>query len=139
MPRIPLLDKDAPEEGTYTVKFTFKDEELNLVTPTAINWWLTDLDGDPINNRSEVSATPANPYYLTLTGPDLQMKDVKEKYDFRLVTLRGLYNSNRGNNLPLTHVVMFRLANILVVGRPLYVEATDVAYTGDILICSAPV
>lgn len=138
MARIKLLDKIAPEEGTYTIKIIFKDEELNLVTPVSINWWLTDMNGDPINDRSEVAATPANPLYLTMSGPDLQMNVIKEDFDFRVVTLRGTYNSDRGSNLPFTLALMFKLQNQLVIAKQLYVSSIDHIFTGEYLVCSAP-
>ena len=138
MARVKLLDRVAPEEGTYSIKTTFKDEEGSLTTPTAINWWLSDMNGDIINGRSEVSAEPANPFYLTLSGPDLQMNVIKNDFDFRMVTYRGTYNSNRGSNLAFTHAVMFKLANSLIIAKQLYVVSTDHIFTGEYLVCSAP-
>ena len=138
MARIKLLDKVAPEEGTYTIKFDFKDEIGTLVIPTAINWWLSDLNGDIINNRSEVAATPANPYYLTMKGADLRLHQVESNEDFRVVTLRGTYNSDRGSSLPFTYAVMFKLKNFLIIAKPLYVEVIDHIFLGEFPVCSTP-
>lgn len=138
--RIPLLEKVAPEEGSYTIKLTFKDEGKELNTPTSLYWWLTDLTGLVINGRSEVEVvTITNPHYLTLQGDDLQLHKVTDTSDYRYVTLKGTYNSDRGNNLPFTKVVMFQIENILLIAKPLDVEVVDTVYLGDVLTCSSPV
>lgn len=121
-----MLERPAQEEGTYSVKFTFKDELGVLVTPSSLKWWLTDLGGTVINNRSDVDvALVTNPYYLVLTGDDLQMTEIVDDFDYRVLTLKGTYDSELGNNLPLVHAVMFKLSNLLVIAQPLYVTVSD--------------
>jgi steroid 5-alpha reductase family enzyme len=140
MARLKLLEKVAPEEGTYSVKFTFKDENGDLVTPSTLAWWLSDLTGAIINGRSEVVADSlASPWYLVLSGPDLQMHNSQEDHDYRIVTLRGTYNSDMGNDLPLTYAVMFKLQNLLIIAKPLYISALDHLFTGDCFSCSVEV
>lgn len=138
MARIKMLDKLAMEEGTYSIKFSFYDEVKNLTPPTSLSWWLTDVNGVTINGRSEVAVeSPTSPWTLTLSGPDLQLTDVKVDYDIRVVTLKGLYNSDIGINLPLTYAVMFKVKNLFVIARPIYLDTTEHIFTGD--LCSVQV
>ncbi len=136
MPRIQHLDKIAQEEGTYPVKFTFRDSLRQLIDTaaiTGISWWLTDLTGTVINNRSEVViAVIANPQYIVLSGDDLQILDKDNGYEERLVTLKGTYNSDLGNALPFTYAVGFTLLNNLIVASDLFVSVADVIFTGDV-------
>ena len=135
MPRIKILDKVAPEEGTYPIKFTFKDESgtaIEAANIISLKWWLTDLSGNVINSRSEVTVSSiTNPWYLVLSGDDLQMGEVKEDYDFRLVTLKGTYNSTLGSGLHLTHSIMFKVKNLLIIAQALNVSVADMVFTGE--------
>lgn len=121
-----LLESIAPEQGTYAIKFTFKDEFGNLVTPATLYWWLTDLSGTVINDRSEVEITPiTNPHYLVLTDADLSMITHTDDFDYRVITLKGTYNSDLGSGLPLVYAVMFKLDNLLVIAQPLNIEVYE--------------
>jgi hypothetical protein len=135
MPRITQLDKIAQEEGTYPIKFTFKDSFRQLVDEeaiTSVNWWLSDMSGSIINSRSQVSiAEITNPLYLVLFGDDLQIMDKGSGYEQRIVTLKGLYNSSFGAGLPFTYAVSFTLLNNLVIASNLNVSVVEVIFTGD--------
>ncbi len=135
MSRIKLLESAASEEGTYTIKFTFKDEDKTVIDNanlTSLFWWLTDLSGNVINGKSEIEVSSiVNPWYLTLSGDDLQMGVIKEDYDFRLVTLRGTYNSDRGLGLDLTYSVMFKVKGLLIIARSLDISVVDMIFTGE--------
>lgn len=135
MPRIVHLDKLAQEEGTYPVKFTFKDILRQLVSSdaiTSVDWWLSDMSGNIINSRSQVAiAAITNPLYLVLFGDDLQIMNKENGYEERVVTLRGLYNSDFGIGLPFTYAVSFTLLNNLVIASNLNVSVVEVIFTGD--------
>lgn len=137
MPRIEHLDTIAQEEGTYPVKFSFKDKLRQLIeiaSVTAVNWWLSDLTGTILNARSNVSVSElTNPLYIVLSGDDLQILDKLNGYEERIVTLKGLYNSDHGNALPFTYAVGFTLLNNLIVSSHLFVEVADVIFTGDVV------
>ncbi len=135
MPRIQHLDKIAQEEGTYPVKFNFKDSLRQLIEAsavTAVNWWLTDMTGTILNSRSQVAISEiTNPLYIVLQGDDLQILDKENGYEERLVTLKGNYNSDLGNALPFTYAFSFTLLNNLIVASNLNVSVVDVIFTGD--------
>ncbi len=137
MPIIQHLDKIAQEEGTYPVKFTFKDsfrQEIEASAITSITWWLTTLSGTEINNRSNITvALITNPLYIILQGDDLQILDKDNGYEERLVTLKGTYNSDLGTALPFTYAVGFTLLNNLVVASDLFIDIVEVIFTGDIV------
>jgi len=137
MPRIQHLDKIAQEEGTYPVKFTFKDslrQLINAASITAIDWWLTDMTGTVINSRSQVAVVViTNPFYVVATGDDLQILNKENGYEERLITLKGTYNSDRGNALPFTYAVGFTLLNNLIIASNLNVAVADVIFTGDFI------
>lgn len=137
MPRIKHLDKIAQEEGTYPVKFTFKDSLRQLVSAdaiTSVDWWLSDMGGNVINNRSEVSvAGITNPLYIVLFGDDLQIMEKENGYEERLVTLRGLYNSDRGAGLPFTYAISFTLLNNLMIASNLNISIVDVIFAGEVI------
>lgn len=135
MPRIEHLDKIAQEEGTYPVKIMFKDKLRQLIEAsavTAVNWWLSDMTGTIINSRSNVSVSEiTNPLYIIPTGDDLQILDKENGYEERLITIKGLYNSDLGNAFPFTYAVGFTLLNNRIVSSHLFVEVADVIFTGD--------
>lgn len=119
MPRIQHLDNVAQEEGTYPLKFTFTDSlrrELSASAITSVTWWLTGTTGTVVNERSavEVSAI-TNPQYIVLSGDDLQILDSVNGSEERLLTLKGLYDSDLGDDLPFTYAVSFTVLNNLVV------------------------
>ncbi|MCK5015641.1 MAG: hypothetical protein KAS32_01100 [Candidatus Peribacteraceae bacterium] len=137
MPRIQHLDNIAQEEGTYPVRFTFKDslrQEIDASAIVSINWWLSDMTGTIINSRSQVVVSEIiNPYYLVLQGDDLQILDKDAGYEERLITLRGIYNSDLGNGFPFTYAVSFSLLNNLIVASHLNIEVVDVIFAGDLV------
>jgi len=49
----------AVNESTYILTSTFTDADDSAVTPNALTWSLTDLDGTVINSRSATVVTPA--------------------------------------------------------------------------------
>ena len=137
MPRIQHLDKIAQEEGTYPVKFIFKDslrQEIEAAAITAVSWWLTDMTGTIVNSKSEVLvAVITNPLYLIISGDDLQILDKDNGYENRLITLKGTYDSDLGNALPFTYAVSFSLLNNLIIASNLNVSVVDVIFTGDMI------
>ena len=137
MPRITHLDKIAQEEGTYPVKFTFKDSLRQLVNAdaiTSVDWWLSDMSGTVINNRSQVTvAAITNPLYIVLFGDDLQILEKANGYEERIVTLKGLYNSDFGVGLPFTYAVSFTLLNNIMIASNLNISIVDVIFTGDVI------
>jgi len=101
------LEKQGNEAGTYIIQVKFKDEEGNLVTPYNLTWWLSDTEGNPINNREDVSATAENGVVnIVLSGNDLTP-------GFKIFTIKGSYDSTYGNNLPIRDVCKFYITDLI--------------------------
>jgi len=111
-----VLPTKAKEGSTYIVTVSFKDEDGEAETPTAITWTLTDSDGTVINSREDVSVSPASTINIVLSGDDLQI--VSENVSSptrRVLTIEAVYNSTLGNNLPLKEQIEFNIDNLVVV------------------------
>ena len=129
MPRPIFLDKVVDEESTGVFKTTFRDTAGNLVTPTSVNWDLTALDGTVIAyNQSE---TPANPLYITISGSNTRILEGEASFGERLLTIRAVYNSDRGNNLPNNKQYRFRVRNLKLIGYPLSIFIEDIVFVVD--------
>lgn len=101
------LKKQGNEAGTYIVQIKFKDEDDNLVTPYNLTWWLSDVEGNPINNREDVSASAEDGIInVILSGNDLTP-------GFKIFTIKGNYDSTYGTNLPIRDVCKFYINNLL--------------------------
>lgn len=135
MARIYHLAKTAFEEGTYGVKFTFKDEngsELDATDIPTLYWWLSDVSGGIVNGRSQVEVTSiTNPYTVVMSGDDLQIINKQEADEKRILTVKGTYNSDLGNDLPFVYSVSFDVRNILVIAADLFVSVIDMIFTTD--------
>lgn len=129
MPRPIWLDKVVDEESTAVFKVTFRDTAGDLVTPTSISWDLTAVDGSVIAYNQSIS--PANPLYLTISGANTRILQGEESYGERLLTIRAVYNSDRGNNLPNNKQYRFKVRNLKLVGYPLSITVVDLAFVVD--------
>ena len=107
------LSIHAKDKSTYIVIAAFTDQDGNAVTPTSVKWTLSDSAGNTINDRYEVSETPAASVAIVLTGEDLaHLGD----YLPRVVTVEALYDSvTYGNDLPLKDSIEFIIDDIIVV------------------------
>lgn len=137
MPRPERLDKIAEEESTYPIKCTFKDEGGNLVAPATVNWDLTTVGGNVVNNRLDVfEGSPASVMYILLNGDDLQLFDGEESFGERILTVRASYNSSLGAGLPLNKFVRFRVRNLRLIAYPLSVNIYDRVFVRDFEVVS---
>ena len=104
---ITTLSKQAQEGGTYVVQFKFKDEDWSFVDPTSLSWWLSDENGSPVNNRENVVVNlPAYDEYIVLKGNDLTP-------GYKILTIKGTYNSNYGSDLPLHDSFKFYVRDLV--------------------------
>jgi hypothetical protein len=103
----------AKEEGSYTIKATFTDEEDAALTPNSIKWSLKTRDGKIVNARSSVSvAAPASTEYFTLSGDDLAyLSDYDDGR--RIFRLYGTYTSSYGTSLPFAENIHFDIENLV--------------------------
>ena len=101
-----FLTDFAPEGGTFSIEVKFYDEEPKLVTPKSANWTLTDLLGNVINNRQEVSISPlSSTVILTLEGDDLAILDTDARRQVngcvvvpRMLLVEYVYDSDLGTD-----------------------------------------
>ena len=107
------LTTHAVERSTFVVTASFTDENGEPVTPTTLQWTLTDLEGNVINNRSQVSITPSSTVDIVLSGDDLALQG--DSPEMRVLTIEGTYNSTLGTGLPLKESVKFIVDNLVAV------------------------
>lgn len=107
------LTVDANEESTYVISAAFADEDGDSVVPSSITWTLTDASGNVINEREDVSVTPAATVNIVLSGDDLV---IGTNGGSRRVTIRATYNSSLGTGLPLKDECLFNISDLLNVG-----------------------
>ncbi len=100
----------ALERSTVALVASFLDEDDQLITPTAINWSLTDGDGNVVNGRSEVDVVPANQITVVLSGDDLSMAAGDDGR--RQVVIRAQYDGALGDDLPIVGVIEFTVRNV---------------------------
>lgn len=100
----------ALERSTVALVASFRDEAGELITPTVINWSLTDGDGNVINERSEIDVSPDNSITVVLSGDDLALTAGDDGR--RQVVIRATYDGNLGDDLPITGVIEFTVRNV---------------------------
>ena len=98
------------ERSTVALATSFRDEAGELVTPTAINWSLTDGDGNVVNERNAVDVAPANQVTVVLSGDDLALTQGDDGR--RQVVIRATYDGNLGDDLPIVGVLEFTVRNV---------------------------
>jgi len=108
-----MLSVRAVEKSTYIVTTVFTDEADAAVTPLTVTWSLTDADGTVINDRLDVSETPASTVNIVLTGDDLSIPDSTKL--IRIVTVEATYDSDYGTGLYLKKAAVFNVENLLSV------------------------
>jgi hypothetical protein len=101
------------EKSTLPIEASFTDEDGAAVTPSSITWTLTDHNGNVINNREDVSATPGETVTILLSGDDLA---IGSNGRVRVLTVEALYNSTLGNDLPLKEEIYFSIKDLVNVG-----------------------
>lgn len=87
----------AIDSSTYVISCTLSDSNGDAVSPNNLSWSLMDGNGAIINNREDVSVTPATTFDIVLYGDDIQQENGKYMY----VTVNATYDSTYGTNLPL--------------------------------------
>jgi|CXWK01.1.fsa_nt_gi hypothetical protein len=100
----------ALERSTVALVASFRDEDNELITPTVINWTLTDGDGNTVNDRAAVVVSPANQITIVLSGDDLAMAAGDDGR--RQVVVRAEYDGALGDGLPIVGVIEFTIRNV---------------------------
>lgn len=104
---ITTLSKEAKEGGTYVIELKFRDEDGNLTDPNTLSWWLSDVNGNPINNREDVTVdSPASITNVVLMGDDLTP-------GWKIFTIKGTYDSSYGTGLLLRDAIKFYVRDLI--------------------------
>lgn len=96
---IATLTERARDKGSYAATISFTDENGDAVSPTAVEWSLYDGDGNVVNNRQDVSESPAATVTILLQDDDLDIGPVYAAPLFLFID--ATYNSSLGSGLPL--------------------------------------
>ena len=104
----------AIEEGTCVITCAFSDEDGNAVAPNTLMWTLTDMLGNVINSREQVSvSSPSSSEDIVLSGDDLALQSTEVWTEVkRLLTLEGTYDSSYGSSLPFKEQIEFYVSNL---------------------------
>ncbi len=97
--------KNATEKSTYVVNLTFAEESGNPVTPLSVQWTLFRAGGVVVNERENVTATPAETVSVVLSGDDLEIFTDDDRK--RTLKVEATYNSTYGDGLPLKEELVF--------------------------------
>ncbi len=97
------LSVTAGEEGSIILNFSFSDDKGEPKAPLEFHWSLRRLDGSVVNNRGNISESPAASMEIALYGPDLSIQE-SARLVTRKFTCWGTYLSdlNGGTTLPWT-------------------------------------
>ena len=110
-----VLTTPANEQSVYWVTIEFLDEDNNAMAPDVATWTLTDLAGNIINSRQDISiATPQTEETIEVAGDDLAVdgNDIVS----RLITAEGTYTSvNHGANKQFKFQILFPIEPIIIV------------------------
>lgn len=98
------------EKSTAVVRVTFFDENGNNATPTSVTWTLTNDLGTVVNSREDVVSTPGTYVDILLYGDDL---DIGSYGQNRVLTVKSIYDSSLGNDLPLNGEFRFAIEDLL--------------------------
>ena len=101
----------AVEKSTLVITAVFTDELGLPVTPTSVAWRLESDSGATINNRSNVSLTPAPTVKIVLTGADLDVLVNTNDSELRRLILTAVYSSSNGVGLSLSESYEFQVLN----------------------------
>jgi len=111
---ITKITTTAPEKGTFGITCTFTDEDGDALTPDTLTWTLTDMDGSVINSRQDVSVSSlSSSVTITLSGDDLALTTTTSQGRKRRFAIEGTYDSDLGDNLPLTGECEFSIDSFL--------------------------
>lgn len=87
-----IIEETAKEGSSFYPTVEFIDEDGAAFTPTTLYWKLTDLRGNVINSRSQVTVgAPSTSLSLNLTGNDLAV--LGDNIASRVITVWGTYVS----------------------------------------------
>lgn len=107
------LDVEVNEQSTLIVTVSFHDEDGLAVVPNiGLCWSLTDQLANVINNRDQVTLTPAETVTIVLHGDDLICLPGSQKM---VLTIEGTYDSALEDDLEIKEQATFTVVNLVAV------------------------
>jgi hypothetical protein len=111
MPTIITLPK-AIEKGTMAIIVSFVNENNQPIPPKTMTWTLTDMAGNIINSRHNISfGVMSTTLTAVLSGSDLTLTTTHDAK--RVFTIEGTYDSDYGSNLPFNDQAVFTIQNLI--------------------------
>ncbi len=105
------LPVEVNEKSYAVFQVVFKDENDTAITPTSINWSLTNDSGDIINGRNNVSfGVPASTINILTTGVDNTIVDGDKT---RVLTVEALVDTGLGNDLSITQELKYTIKDLV--------------------------
>lgn len=107
---------EAMEQSTFGVTVSaFTDTEGTAVTPATFSWTLIRKStGDIVNDREDVSETPAASIRVVLAGDDLQRYTGDD--GLRQLVMQWTYDSDDGSGMVGREVLTFFVRDVQSVG-----------------------
>jgi hypothetical protein len=103
-----ILKNTVAEQSTCVVQCDFCDIDNAPITPKSVSWTLFDKQKNVINNRQNVSITPAQSVKIVLTGDDLKYTDGAH----RILQIKAVYDSNYGTDLTLIDEALITIEDL---------------------------
>ena len=94
-----ISDVEFEEGSTGKLTAIFTDEDGDQATPKTLYKTITDLTGNVILEREEITSGLASNMNILISGSDIPVPIDGQGYIVLL--LEGTYDSNLGNDLPL--------------------------------------
>ena len=110
-----VLETHATEKSTYVVEVSFFDETNTPASPTAVEWTLTDTNGEVINDREGEAGDLLPVIKILLSGSDLAITEGETVPAKRILTVEAVYDSDLGTDLPLKEEFIFYVDNLVIV------------------------
>lgn len=105
---------NAKDKSTYIVTASFKDEAGDAVVPNSITWTLTDINGNVINSREDVTVTtPAASVDIVLSDNDLDVTSYASSTAVLLI--EAVVNLLAGNDKAVKDEVRFLIEDLVAV------------------------
>lgn len=99
------LTQKADDGSSALIEHTLLDFDGTKVTPKTVNWSLYNNDGNIVNGRDAVSATPGTPTKVILKKDDLLISGLSNGR--RYIQFWGKYDSTEGNDLDFSEEASF--------------------------------
>jgi len=110
------LDFSVTENSSVVIQATFTDEEGDTISAgliKSIKWTLKDVQtGRVVNNRKDVSVTPANPVNIFLYDDDLKIINRRNETEQRELIVKVIYDSVYQENATLRESCLFKVRRL---------------------------